>query len=132
MEGLRRLGPGRPESGAVFGRCGPSVAVEPLASDGTIPVDLGQGALAVQLAFVGVGTFYARPYCRWFCPYGALVSLASRFSWKYVRVTPDRELDCGLCPDHMQHSCLSIVEINEHCNAFVYYYPRVDTDIPCF
>ncbi|MFM2120190.1 MAG: hypothetical protein RL722_1658 [Pseudomonadota bacterium] len=24
--------------------------------------------------------------------------------------------DCGLCPDHMQHSCLSIVEINEHCN----------------
>jgi uncharacterized radical SAM superfamily Fe-S cluster-containing enzyme len=24
--------------------------------------------------------------------------------------------DCGLCPDHMQHSCLAIVEINEHCN----------------
>lgn len=24
--------------------------------------------------------------------------------------------DCGLCPDHMQHSCLSIVEINDHCN----------------
>jgi uncharacterized radical SAM superfamily Fe-S cluster-containing enzyme len=24
--------------------------------------------------------------------------------------------DCGLCPDHMQHSCLSIVEITEHCN----------------
>jgi len=24
--------------------------------------------------------------------------------------------DCGLCPDHMQHSCLSVVEITEHCN----------------
>lgn len=24
--------------------------------------------------------------------------------------------DCGVCPDHMQHACLSIVEINEHCN----------------
>lgn len=24
--------------------------------------------------------------------------------------------DCGLCPDHMQHSCLSVVEINDHCN----------------
>jgi uncharacterized radical SAM superfamily Fe-S cluster-containing enzyme len=24
--------------------------------------------------------------------------------------------DCGLCPDHMQHSCLSLVEVNEHCN----------------
>lgn len=24
--------------------------------------------------------------------------------------------DCGLCPDHMQHSCLTVVEITEHCN----------------
>jgi uncharacterized radical SAM superfamily Fe-S cluster-containing enzyme len=24
--------------------------------------------------------------------------------------------DCGLCPDHEQHSCLAIIEINEHCN----------------
>ncbi|TMH31084.1 MAG: radical SAM protein [Betaproteobacteria bacterium] len=24
--------------------------------------------------------------------------------------------DCGLCPDHMQHSCLTIVEINDTCN----------------
>lgn len=24
--------------------------------------------------------------------------------------------DCGLCPDHEQHSCLSVVEITDHCN----------------
>jgi hypothetical protein len=24
--------------------------------------------------------------------------------------------DCGLCPDHMQHSCLTIVEITDECN----------------
>ena len=24
--------------------------------------------------------------------------------------------DCGLCPDHMQHSCLSIIEITDVCN----------------
>ena len=24
--------------------------------------------------------------------------------------------DCGLCPDHEQHSCLSIVEITDNCN----------------
>ncbi len=24
--------------------------------------------------------------------------------------------DCGLCPDHMQHSCLTLVEITDHCN----------------
>jgi uncharacterized radical SAM superfamily Fe-S cluster-containing enzyme len=26
--------------------------------------------------------------------------------------------DCGLCPDHMQHSCLTIVELTDHCNLF--------------
>ena len=24
--------------------------------------------------------------------------------------------DCGLCPDHMQHSCLTVVEITDQCN----------------
>ena len=24
--------------------------------------------------------------------------------------------DCGLCPDHEQHSCLAILEINQACN----------------
>ena len=24
--------------------------------------------------------------------------------------------DCGLCPEHMQHSCLTLVEITDHCN----------------
>ena len=25
-------------------------------------------------------------------------------------------LDCGLCPDHEQHSCLALIEVNEECN----------------
>jgi uncharacterized radical SAM superfamily Fe-S cluster-containing enzyme len=24
--------------------------------------------------------------------------------------------DCGLCPEHMQHSCLSLIEVTDHCN----------------
>ncbi len=24
--------------------------------------------------------------------------------------------DCGLCPDHEQHSCIAIIEINDYCN----------------
>jgi uncharacterized radical SAM superfamily Fe-S cluster-containing enzyme len=24
--------------------------------------------------------------------------------------------DCGLCPEHMQHSCLTVLEITDHCN----------------
>lgn len=25
-------------------------------------------------------------------------------------------LDCGLCPDHQQHACLGLIEVNSHCN----------------
>ncbi|MDQ6837573.1 MAG: radical SAM protein, partial [Actinomycetota bacterium] len=25
-------------------------------------------------------------------------------------------LDCGLCPDHKQHACLGILEVNSGCN----------------
>lgn len=24
--------------------------------------------------------------------------------------------DCGVCPDHMQHACLTVLEITDHCN----------------
>lgn len=24
--------------------------------------------------------------------------------------------DCGLCPDHMQHSCVTVLEVTDHCN----------------
>ncbi|MHC4445277.1 MAG: 4Fe-4S binding protein [Planctomycetota bacterium] len=45
------------------------------------------------------GIFIGRIYCRWLCPYGALLSLLSRFSWRGVTITPDKELDCGLCTE---------------------------------
>jgi hypothetical protein len=25
-------------------------------------------------------------------------------------------LDCGLCPDHKQHACLAVIEVNSNCN----------------
>jgi uncharacterized radical SAM superfamily Fe-S cluster-containing enzyme len=33
-----------------------------------------------------------------------------------TRMTHGCPYDCGLCPDHMQHSCLSIIEITDNCN----------------
>lgn len=48
-------------------------------------------------ALLLLGVFVGRPYCRYLCPYGALLSVFSRYAWKSVSITPDRELDCGLC-----------------------------------
>ncbi len=39
--------------------------------------------------------------------------MTARFATKMHYGCP---YDCGLCPDHMQHSCLSIVEITDDCN----------------
>jgi polyferredoxin len=55
--------------------------------------------LAIGAGFILAAMFFGRPYCRWLCPYGALLSILSRFSWKNVSITPDKELDCGLCTD---------------------------------
>ena len=47
--------------------------------------------------FLLAGLFVGRPYCRWFCPYGGIMAILSRVAWKNVSITPDKELDCGLC-----------------------------------
>jgi len=53
--------------------------------------------LIVGGVFLVVGMFVGRPYCRYLCPYGGLLALLSRFCWRGVTITPDKELDCGLC-----------------------------------
>ncbi|MGC1377654.1 MAG: radical SAM protein [Anaerolineales bacterium] len=40
-------------------------------------------------------------------------SLPAEFATQVKRGCPT---DCGLCPDHQQHSCLGIIEINNTCN----------------
>jgi NAD-dependent dihydropyrimidine dehydrogenase PreA subunit len=57
--------------------------------------------LMVGGVFLVAGIFVGRPYCRWLCPYGALLSAFSRYAWRSFSITPDRELDCGLC----EHAC---------------------------
>ncbi|MCA9217787.1 MAG: 4Fe-4S binding protein [Planctomycetales bacterium] len=46
-----------------------------------------------------LGTVVGRPYCRYLCPYGGLLAIVSRFAIWPVSITPDDELDCGLCVD---------------------------------
>jgi len=46
-----------------------------------------------------IGIFIARPYCRFLCPYGALLNLVSRFSKKHITITPTECIQCRLCED---------------------------------
>jgi Pyruvate/2-oxoacid:ferredoxin oxidoreductase delta subunit len=55
--------------------------------------------LLIGAGLLVLGLFVGRPYCRYLCPYGVLLSLLSRMSWRGVTITPDKELDCGLCAE---------------------------------
>ena len=53
-----------------------------------------------------IGTFIGRPYCRYICPYGGLLSWCSRLAGRGVTITPDRELDCGLCAESCPYGAI--------------------------
>jgi len=57
--------------------------------------------LALGALFLIVGMFVGRPYCRFLCPYGALLRIVTTAAKWRVRVTPDTCTQCALC----QHSC---------------------------
>jgi NosR/NirI family transcriptional regulator, nitrous oxide reductase regulator len=53
--------------------------------------------LTVGAVFLLAGMFVGRPYCRFLCPYGGLLRMASLASKWRVRVTPDVCTQCRLC-----------------------------------
>lgn len=61
----------------------------------------GGPALALVFGFgiLLLGAFVARPYCRFLCPYGALLHGASLLAWRHATITPDECIECRLCED---------------------------------
>lgn len=53
--------------------------------------------IALAALTLVLGMFVGRPYCRFLCPYGALLKLASLAAKLRVRVTPDVCTQCQLC-----------------------------------
>jgi ferredoxin len=49
------------------------------------------------MAVLLVGLVVARPYCRYFCPYGVLLEGCARLAWKRVDVTGGACVNCRLC-----------------------------------
>lgn len=70
--------------------------------DPFVPLFRLTGGLALVVtagAFVGLSMFVGRPYCRFLCPYGALLRLAAALSKWRARITPDFCTQCRLCED---------------------------------
>lgn len=53
--------------------------------------------LILGACFLIAGIFIGRPYCRFFCPYGALLGILSKLSKWHVTIPPDSCIQCRLC-----------------------------------
>ncbi len=53
--------------------------------------------VVLGISFLLMGMFVARPYCRFLCPYGVLLSWMSRFSKWHLTITPSKCIQCKLC-----------------------------------
>lgn len=53
--------------------------------------------VVLGIAFLLMGMFVARPYCRFLCPYSVLLSWMSRFSKWHMTITPSKCIQCKLC-----------------------------------
>lgn len=53
--------------------------------------------LLTGMAVLMLGMVLARPYCRYFCPYGVLLEVCSRLAWRRVKITEETCVNCRLC-----------------------------------
>jgi len=68
--------------------------------DPVVPLFRMQGLLSSLIfsaCILLIGVFVGRPYCRFLCPYGAILGWCARLSKKHVKVTPGACTNCRLC-----------------------------------
>jgi NosR/NirI family nitrous oxide reductase transcriptional regulator len=66
---------------------------------GLFRLSAGVNMLVLGGCFLIGGLFVGRPYCRYLCPYGAVLRLLSKFAKWHVKIPPDRCIQCRLCED---------------------------------
>jgi polyferredoxin len=82
----------------------------------------------IGAGFLLLGTVVGRPYCRYLCPYGALLSWCSRLAPRGVTITPTKELDCGLCANACPYGA---IEKNRALRKECLYCARCYASCPC-
>jgi len=62
--------------------------------------------LVIGIGMLLVATVIGRPYCRFLCPYGALLRLLAPLTRWPVRITPRTCVNCTLCHDACPHGAI--------------------------
>ncbi len=80
-------------SGATFVICEYDPFVSFFRLSGSAPM------LIFGASLLGIGVFIGRPYCRFLCPYGAVLGLLSKVSKWHVSIAPEACINCRLCEE---------------------------------
>lgn len=63
--------------------------------------------LIFGLSLLVIGVMVARPYCRFLCPYGAILRLVSTVAKWHVAITPGECIRCRLCEDSCPYDAIN-------------------------
>ncbi|MCH5165296.1 MAG: redoxin domain-containing protein [Clostridiales bacterium] len=66
---------------------------------------------AVLFAFIVLCVFMYRPFCRFFCPLGAIYGFFNKIAFLGVKVDKIKCTDCGLCVKHCQ---MDVKHVGDH------------------
>ena len=83
--------------------------------DPFVPIFRLSGSTAMLVTggvFLVASLFIGRPYCRFLCPYGVLLGLASRVSKWRIKVTPTTCTQCRLCEQACPFNALNPATIS--------------------
>lgn len=64
-------------------------------------------------ALLLIGAFVGRPYCRFLCPYGAVLRVLSPLSKWHVRITPSECVQCRLCEDTCPYDAIETPTVSQ-------------------
>ncbi len=53
-----------------------------------------------------LGLFIGRPYCRYLCPYGAVLALLSKVSKWHAKIAPEECIQCRLCEESCPYGAI--------------------------
>ncbi|MBI5865015.1 MAG: 4Fe-4S binding protein [Planctomycetes bacterium] len=69
--------------------------------------------LSFGAALLLLGLFIGRPYCRFLCPYGGLLALLARLTWRGVVPIPIRGQEGGLCPESCPYGAIDGIRVDQ-------------------
>jgi NosR/NirI family transcriptional regulator, nitrous oxide reductase regulator len=59
-------------------------------------------------ALLVIGIFIGRPYCRYLCPYGAVLAVLSKGAKWHARIPPEECIQCRLCEDSCPYGAIQL------------------------